>query len=143
MRNKKYRLGEKLPKKVRLDVYMRAIDYYKNILLKEDITDESKKFGIGLCLVLPCFLWGLDNYMDKGPYNNDWQYWKAADSFIEADILIRFVQYNTSNNGILERVFVRYYGLCNIVFEMSGNILIDENLFNKYHYLNLNYKVID
>ena len=143
MRNKKYLLGNKIPKKVRLDVYMRAIDYYKNILLKEDITEENKKYGIGLCLVLPCFLWGLDNYMDRGPYNNDWQYWKAADSFIEADILIRFVQYNTSNNGILERVFVRYYGLCNIVFEMSGNILIDENLFNKYHYLNLNYKVID
>lgn len=143
MRNKKYLLGDKIPKKVRLDVYTRAIDYYKNILLKGEITNENKKSGIGLCLVLPCFLWGLNDYMDKGPGNCDWQYWKTADSFIEADILIRFVIYNTSNSEMLERVFTRYYGLCNIVFEMSGNILIDENLFNKYRYLNLNYKVID
>ena len=142
MRNKKYILGNKIPKKVRLDVYMRAIDYYKNILLKGEITNESKKFGIGLCLVLPCCLWGLNDYMDKGPYDYNWHYLKAADSFIEADTLIRFM-YSTTNYDLLERVFVRYYGLCNIVFEMSGNILIDENLFNKYHYLNLNYKVID
>lgn len=143
MRNKKYLLGDNIPKKVRLDVYTRAIDYYKNILLKGEITNEYKKLGIGLCIVLPCCLWGLKNYMDKGPNNYNWQYSKAADSFIEADTLIKFVIYNTSNNEILERVFTRYYGLCNIVFEMSGNILIDENLFNKYRYLNLNYKVID
>ena len=143
MRNKKYILGNKIPKKVRLDVYMRAIDYYKNILLKGEITNEYKKLGIGLCIVLPCYLWGLKSYMDKGPNNYDWQYWKAADSFIEADTLIRFVKYNTSNSEILEKVFVRYYGLCNIVFEMTGEILIDDELFNKYHYVNVNYKILD
>ena len=142
MRNKKYLLGDKIPKKVRLDVYMRAIDYYKNILLKEDITDESKKFGIGLCLVLPCFLWGLNHFMDKGPGGKDWCYWKTTKSFVEIENLVNFVIQNSSID-IVEKVYIRYYGLCNIVFEMTGEKLIDENLSEKYHYVNTNYKVID
>lgn len=65
MRNKKYILGETIPKKVRLDVYKRAIDYYKYILLHDTIPYSKMDIGTGLCIVLPCCLWGLKNFRNN------------------------------------------------------------------------------
>ena len=142
MRNKKYLLGNKIPKKVRLDVYKRAIDYYKNILIHEIIEFDKLHIGTGLCIVLPCCLWGLKSFKDNGPNGIAWAYWKTDDSFIETKSLIHFL-ISKCDSDIMEKIFMRYYGLCNIVFEMTGEVLIDENLYNKYHYVNVNYKVLD
>ena len=145
MRNKKYLLGDEIPKSVRIDTYKKAIDYYKYILFEDKDINEiilRNSKGTGLCLVLPCFLWWLNNFINNGPDGNVWCYWKTSKSFVEVENLINFVIQN-SLIDIVEKVYIRYYGLCNIVFEMTGEVLIDKKLSEKYHYVNTNYKVVD
>jgi hypothetical protein len=77
MRNKKYTLEKELPKKIKLQVYKKALKLYKN--------DENtiRQLGQGLCLVLPCVLWELNHYLDNAPNAGNWSHLKTEIAFPE------------------------------------------------------------
>lgn len=68
MKNKNILPGEVVPAKIRLKVYKEALDIISNDTLKQF------ELGIGLCLMLPCVLWGLAHYTDQHPLNRTWNY---------------------------------------------------------------------
>ena len=57
-----------VPKKVRLEVYERAIE-----IIEKD-KDGLRTIGTGLCLLLPCILWDLNRFTDCKPNGEPFRY---------------------------------------------------------------------
>lgn len=73
MKNEQYQLGKPIPDSVRLEVYKEALEKYKEVPCSLD----------GLCLSLPMVLWGLNNYLDRDPKGERWDYTLTPKSFPE------------------------------------------------------------
>jgi hypothetical protein len=77
MRNKEYTLKKELPPHIRLEVYKEALEIVKK---------EQWVFGLtsfGLCLILPCVLWGLNHFEDDMPGGGEWAYDDTPKAFPE------------------------------------------------------------
>jgi hypothetical protein len=77
MRNKEYTLEKELPPHIRLEVYKEALEIVKK---------EQWVFGLtsfGLCLILPCVLWGLKHFMDDTPGGGEWELRDTPKAFPE------------------------------------------------------------
>ena len=76
MRNKKYDLSKPLPRAVRRETYKRALDYLKGL--------READWGQGLCIILPCALWGLDCWsVENAPNGEYWDYRHTPNAFPE------------------------------------------------------------
>lgn len=82
-------LLSEVPKEIRLQVYKEALEYYDKELyniLYNLITPPglcTGYYGIGICLVLPCILWELHNYLSASPANEVWDYEDTSIAFPE------------------------------------------------------------
>ena len=76
-------LLEDIPDEERLRVYKLALQFYVNK------TEQKEKVDIswidGLCLVLPCLMWGNYNYCDVAPDGKEWDYNSTPKAFPEMD----------------------------------------------------------
>lgn len=70
-------LKEVVPKEIRLQVYKDTLKYYGSLL------EAPKKWGTGLCLVLPCALWGLSNYISEESMDLKWDFGDTPLAFPE------------------------------------------------------------
>lgn len=77
-------LKEVVPKEIRLQVYKEALEYYGSLI------EAPKKWGTGLCLVLPCALWGLSDYLDNHSMDLIWDFEDTPIAFPELnnDVLL-------------------------------------------------------
>lgn len=71
-------VGILVPKEIRLEVYKEALEIFKNNTKKSDLNTKS-----GLCLLLPCILWDLENFLDKAPDGKHWSYSDTGKRFPE------------------------------------------------------------
>lgn len=74
-------LKQVVPANIRLQVYKEALEYYENKGYAEEDFIEGN-YGDGLCLVLPCILWGLKHYLD---FTFEWDYHYTPIAFPELD----------------------------------------------------------
>lgn len=77
MKNKNIILGQVVPPEIRLECYKEA---------KEIIQENGEKYDVlggGLCLMLPCILWGLKHYIDDDPNDHCWDHGSTPYSFPE------------------------------------------------------------
>jgi hypothetical protein len=77
MRNTEYTLKKELPPHIRLEVYKEALEIVKK---------GQWVFGLesfGLCLILPCVLWGLKHFQDDMPGGGEWAYDDTPKAFPE------------------------------------------------------------
>jgi len=86
MRNKEITLKEPVPNKIRKIVYQQALKYYQDFLVKPHtkyllIGDEPST--LGLCLLLPCILWDLRNYLNNSPIGDEWNHRETVFGFPE------------------------------------------------------------
>ncbi len=72
-------LGQVVPAEIRLEIYKTAL----RIIEKQERVFGLLKDSYGLCLLLPCVLWNLDNYLSKAPDGNNWSYFTTSSSFPE------------------------------------------------------------
>lgn len=99
-----YTLDKELPKRVRIATYRKALKIYKDKLLNLD-----KEFygmtGMGLCILLPCILWGLKSYLDSMPNGEEWVHELTPTAFPEIKDGINRL-YNITGDGqkIKERI---------------------------------------
>lgn len=70
-------LKEVIPSNIRLQTYKDALDYYGQIYT------ESRDYTEGLCLVLPCIMWGLPHYLSNAPDGDYWGPNKSQEVFPE------------------------------------------------------------
>jgi hypothetical protein len=77
MRNKEYTLEKELPPHIRLEVYKEALE-----IVREG-GQRYNEFGEGLCLLLPCVLWGLTSFLKNSPTNTTWNARKTPKAFPE------------------------------------------------------------
>jgi len=81
MRNIKIKnLDAPVPLKIRLKVYEEAIKFIQENPTKS-VERENK--GTGLCLLLPCLLWGLKRYSYDTPSGEIWWYRDVIIAFPE------------------------------------------------------------
>jgi hypothetical protein len=66
MRNTEYTLKKELPPHIRLEVYKEALEIVKKGQWVFGLT------SFGLCLILPCVLWGLKHFMEDTPGGGEW-----------------------------------------------------------------------
>ena len=78
MKNKHIKPHELVPPHIRLRVYRKA-----SKLLSQDYPISGMTEDRGLCMVLPCVLWDLENYLHKAPNGSDWEYYKMYLMFPE------------------------------------------------------------
>lgn len=101
-----YKLDKELPREVRFPVYKKALEIYKSI-----IKDNSVEFagmgvsgGIGLCMILPCILWNLNDYLDNAPDGNHWSFLRTSTAFPEIKEYIPILEAEMDS---LRRVYLR------------------------------------
>lgn len=76
-------LNHVVPADIRLQTYKDALEYFEQ--RRWNVEDEAEgHYGEGLCLVLPCIMWGLYNYMDSfAPDGYWWSYMDTIKAFPE------------------------------------------------------------
>mgnify|MGYP003442819381 FL=1 len=73
-------LKKKVPKELRLEIYKKALDFY----ITGGIIARMKPKNAGLCMLLPCILWNLEDYLDGNPNDDsDWSYHDTQIAFPE------------------------------------------------------------
>ena len=67
-------LKEVVPKEVRLEVYKKALEFYKGGKTSQYNLEEQEQYPsqMGICLLLPCVLWNLKNYCSNHPKTNEY-----------------------------------------------------------------------
>lgn len=111
-------LDEVIPADIRLQTYIDTLGYYEQ--RKWDEEDESEGYyGDGLCLVLPCIMWDLYNYLSNTP---DGEYWDWTDTQKAFPELFRDIHkiYGAKRNR-LNRNNVRMKLLRNWIKELSDD----------------------
>lgn len=88
-------LLSEVPKELRLEVYRETLYKFEN---------DSLPFH-GLCLVLPCVLWGIGNYYDLAPDGSVWDCDDTSTAFPELSMEIieyinRIYDYSESMNAV-------------------------------------------
>jgi hypothetical protein len=82
--NWKKTLNRKVPMYLRLQIYQTALKILNELQAGKK---PAKRYGLGdgpgLCLLLPCILWNLDNYLDDAPDGNWWDYHQTSIAFPE------------------------------------------------------------
>ena len=82
-------LDKVIPKRIRFSVYKEALK-----LLEDASKLPSNSYDVygmgtrndnlfGLCLLLPCILWNLENYCHPAPDNTDWDWYNTSFAFPE------------------------------------------------------------
>ncbi len=71
-------LGDEIPKEVKLEVYVKALE-----IIKEDKLVYGLEKNLFLCLILPCILWDLKSYFQYQPNGKVWVYYQTKKSFPE------------------------------------------------------------
>lgn len=99
--NKHMKLTEKLPIEVRLDIYKKAIPLYERAVndSNNNFVGYDYLFGCsgGLCLVLPCILWGLSHFSNDDPYYMSWSWHDTPTAFPEIRSFIESLDYGHYN----------------------------------------------
>jgi len=88
-------LNEVIPADIRLQTYIEALEYFEQ--RKWDVEDGTEgDYADGLCLVLPCIMWDLYNYLSYGPDGKYWGWYNTQHAFPELgrDINRIFDQFN-------------------------------------------------
>jgi hypothetical protein len=70
-------LKEVIPAEIRLEVYKEALNCIKNNI------NISGMGSYGLCMVFPCLLWGLDDYVNRTPTGDTWSFFDTKRAFPE------------------------------------------------------------
>jgi hypothetical protein len=91
-------LKEVVPKEIRLQVYKDALEYYGSLL------EAPKKWGTGLCLVLPCALWGFSDYIAEESMDLKWDFENTPIAFPELnnDVLLDLKSINLEDNSRMQ-----------------------------------------
>lgn len=71
-------LGQVVPAEIRLEVYKQALEIIQK---QKDVFNLGKSYG--LCILFPCCLWDLDDFLDNAPDSNGWSFYKTIKSFPE------------------------------------------------------------
>lgn len=71
-------LGDELPREVKLEVYVKALE-----IIKEDKLVYGLETNLFLCLLLPCILWDLKSYLHYQLSGKVWVYYRTKKSFPE------------------------------------------------------------
>jgi len=74
-------LTQEVPATIRLEVYKEALGIIKSGDIFEPINEKCKSYG--LCLLLPCLLWGLRDMSDRAPDGWCWEHGKTSRAFPE------------------------------------------------------------
>ena len=82
MKNEFINLGEPVPDELRLEVYIEAKKCVEQ-MLEGTFNKYRAECDLGLCLLLPCVLWDLEDYCENSPADVDWDYNDTAKSFPE------------------------------------------------------------
>lgn len=102
MKNQHILPNTRVPKETRLEVYKEALEIINKIIENEENEKEFKHLGAGLCLMLPCLLWGLDHFLDNFTTIDNkelpWSPWETSDMFIELnEDSIDFIERGNNN----------------------------------------------
>jgi len=73
-------LKKEVPKELRLEIYKKALDFY----ITGGMIARMDPKNAGLCMLLPCILWNLEDYLDGNPNDDsDWNYHDTQKAFPE------------------------------------------------------------
>lgn len=111
-------LDEIIPKDIRVQTYIDALEYYEQ--RKWDKEDKSEgDYAEGLCLVLPCIMWDLYNYLSIAPDGEYWHWTKTQEAFPELGRDIHNVDSNMISKGKKNKI--RMVLLRNWIKELSDD----------------------
>lgn len=88
MKNENIHPGDLVPEEIRLECYKEALEIVKNF---------DKQFGLSnpvVCLILPCVLWGLEDYEDDAPNGELWFFYHAPEMFPEIEGIQRAFKFS-------------------------------------------------
>lgn len=97
-----------IPCDIRLQTYIDALEYCEQ--RKWDVKDMAEgDYSDGLCLVLPCIMWDLYNYLSIAPDGEVWSWMYTQDAFPELgrDIGKIFHQFGKKNKDTVRMELLR------------------------------------
>jgi len=76
-------LSVPVPRELRLQIYNTAKDLILSRERAFNLSQHDDKNSYPLCLILPCLLWGLEDFCDKGPAGRTWDFKETQIAFPE------------------------------------------------------------
>jgi len=100
MKNIQIKPYDLVPKEIRIQVYKEAIKRIK--------TNTHNQLGIGICLVIPCILWGLEFFLDPAPNGDYWTFKITQEMFPEItdEVIDRIKEVDSEKNQNRMRIKV-------------------------------------
>lgn len=92
-------LKKPVPVELRLKIYKEALN-----IIKENQSCFSMS-SHGLCLLLPCILWDLEDYVSETPSGHDWNFLDTTKAFPEVRVWLRIIglELGEENKNIVRR----------------------------------------
>ena len=114
-------LRQEVPIELRLETYKEALNY---LIANKNTSDPV--YGSGLCLVLPCILWGLTDCDDYAPNGMDWLWQHTPIAFPEIKEWVERAKYIREETSVVRQI--RIEALQTIITELENNLTNDKDI---------------